>query len=245
VAKIRLDRLLTQRGLAADEDEARRLIMAGKVLIDDAPADKPGAKVAEDAAARLRGKTRKFASRAGEKLAAALDAFGVDPGGLIALDLGASTGGFTDCLLQRGARKVYAVDVGTNQLDYRLRSDSRVIGLERTHAKDLNRELVPDPIEFFTVDVSFTSLRYVLPPLAPLLAPTATGVCLFKPQFEAPREAVRPGGLVDSEAARNALTAFKAWLLETGADLWGETPSAVKGRTGNQEFMLWLRLKKP
>ncbi len=241
MSKLRLDDLLAARGLARDADEARRLIMAGKALVDDRPVDKPGTLTPTTAKLRLRGSPKRFASRAGLKLEAALAHFAVDTTGRVALDLGASTGGFTDCLLQAGAKRVYAVDVGVNQLDYRLRADPRVISLERTHAKRLSRDLIPEPIELLSVDVSFTSLRYVLPPVMPLLAPGAYGLCLFKPQFEAPRTAVRPGGLVAEEDALEAKRLAADWLRDQAITVLGETTSAVKGREGNQEYFFWLR----
>ncbi len=241
--KTRLDHELVKQGFVSDMDEAKRWIMTGLVLVEDQPLDKPGTLIKPDSKIRIKKKTGRFVSRGGEKLAAALLAFQIPVLGRLALDLGASTGGFTDCLLQEGARKVYAVDVGTNQLVYRLRSDPRVVCLERTHARDLNRELVPEPIELLVSDVSFTSLTYVLPYTFGLLAPDADAVCLFKPQFEAPREKVAPGGLVDEKDAATALLSLEVWLHERGIPLLGKMKSPVKGREGNQEFL--IRIKPP
>jgi len=179
--RIRLDEELVRRGLAEDVRAARGLVMAGTVLVDEVPVDKAGTRIADEAAIRLKTTREPFASRAGRKLAGALQTFRIEVEGKIALDLGASTGGFTDCLLQQGAKRVYAVDVGTNQLAWHLRRDARVISLEKTHARVLDRTLVPDAIDILVADVSFTSLRYVLPFAFPLLAENAPAICLFKP----------------------------------------------------------------
>ena len=228
--------------LAPDLDTARRWIMAGKVLVSESRVDKPGTRVSVAAQIRIKGKEKEFSSRAGHKLAAALDAFALEVAGKTALDLGASTGGFTDCLLQRGAAKVFAVDVGTNQLSYGLRMDPRVICLEKTHAKTLNGEIIPQPIELLTVDVSFTSLRYVLPPILPLLAVDARIVCLYKPQFELKRAHIEPGGVVrDLAAVSTDLVDFKAWLARRNLDCFGQIKSPLLGRQGNQEYLLAIR----
>lgn len=239
--KVRIDALLVEQGFFSDVEEARRWVMAGKVLVDDRVIDKPGSMVRANKVPRLRGADRRFVSRGGFKLEAALDAFGIDAHGAVALDLGASTGGFTDCLLQRGAQKVFAVDVGTNQLDYRLRSDERVISLEQTHAKDLNSELVPDRLSLVVTDVSFTSLAYVLPPTLALAEKGCDWVCLFKPQFEVPREAVGAGGIVRDEAAVAAASErVTAALAEAGLTKKKCLPCPLKGREGNQEYLWWL-----
>lgn len=241
-AKVRLDQLMLDQGLADSHDRARRLIMAGAVLVDDQPMDKPGHTVPRDATLRLRTRFQPspYVSRAGEKLASALEGFHINVNHCVALDLGASTGGFTDCLLQRGAERVYAVDVGTNQLAYRLRQDSRVICLERTHAKQLNKNLIPEPINILTVDVSFTSLRYVLPHVLPLLQQDAQCICLFKPQFEVNRDQVGVGGIVDEMIGAAALAQSEPWFAEQGLILRKKIKSPVKGREGNQEYLLWF-----
>jgi len=236
----RLDDALVRRQLCETRDEAHRLIMAGSVLVNDTPSTKAGTTIALNAQLRLRRKSATFVSRAGDKLEGALSAFAVDVAERTCLDLGASTGGFTDCLLRRGARKVYSVDVGTNQLVYQLRTDPRVVCLERTHANKLTPELVPEPIEILVVDVSFTSLRYVLPFAWPLLAKDAWAVCLFKPQFEVARHQVRPGGMVEEKAALAALENFKSWLVEQAVTLVDVMKSPVKGRDGNQEYLFKL-----
>ena len=238
--KQRIDQLLVDRDLAEDLDEARRWIMAGLVLVEDQRIDKPGTLIKTDSHLRIKRKAP-YASRGGFKLAGALDHFPVAVDNRIALDLGASTGGFTDCLLQRGAARVYAVDVGTNQLVWHLRTDPRVVVLEKTHAKALNRKLVPDPISLLVADVSFTSLTYVLPPVLPLLAPEAEGICLFKPQFELPRDQVGQGGIVADERGRQALDEMLVWLAEQGIETRDQIKSPVKGRDGNQEYLIWMR----
>lgn len=238
--KTRLDQALVTQGFAPNVDRAKRMIMAGEVLVDHTPVNKSGALIARDAHIRLRNQKGRYASRAGLKLEAALDHFGLSPKSRIALDLGASTGGFTDCLLKRGAKRVYAVDVGTNQLIYRLRTDQRVISLEKTHANRLNAELIPEPVEALTVDVSFTSLSYVLPFTFPLLAKDAWLICLFKPQFEVEKRMVGEGGIVrDETAVQNQLKQFQTWTLDQGLKLLGNPfPCPVAGREGNREILL-------
>ncbi len=240
-AKQRLDEVLVERGLVADLDEARRLIMAGQVLGDDQRLDKAGQRVHCDVVLRLKHRAGRYVSRAGDKLAGALAAFAIDPRDRICLDLGASTGGFTDCLLQGGAARVYAVDVGTNQLVWQLRNDARVVCLERTHARELDRDRVPEAIELLVVDVSFTSLRYVLPPVLPLLREQAMMVCLFKPQFEVAREKVQRGGLVSEADAEQALAEMLSWCQTQGLSVLGKIKSPVKGLSGNQEYLLQLQ----
>lgn len=243
VKQMRLDELLVRRGLADDKDHAVRLLMSGAVLANDGPVAKAGEKVPEDAQLRLRGKSHDYVGRGGLKLAAALDHWQIDPSGTVALDLGSSTGGFTDCLLRRGAQRVYAVDVGSNQLDFRLRRDPRVVVHEQTHAKHLTRDLIPDPIFLLTADVSFTSLTYVLPFVFPLTAAKARALLLFKPQFELPKESIGPGGIVTDEAAvEQARQTTKAWLESQGWAVLGQIKSPVKGREGNQEF--WFYTEK-
>lgn len=243
VKQTRIDELLVTQGLADNKDHAVRLLMSGAVLANDVPIAKAGDKVPVDANLRLRGKSHDYVGRGGLKLAAALDHWQIDPSNALALDLGSSTGGFTDCMLRRGAQRVYAVDVGSNQLDFRLRRDPRVVVLEQTHAKHLTRELVPDPITLLTADVSFTSLTYVLPFVFPLTAMGAKALLLFKPQFELPKEHIGPGGIVTDEAAvENARCATKTWLENHGQAVLGQIKSPVKGREGNQEF--WFYTEK-
>jgi 23S rRNA (cytidine1920-2'-O)/16S rRNA (cytidine1409-2'-O)-methyltransferase len=211
------------------------------VLVDDVPVDKPGTRVAADAALRLRGEQRRFASRAGEKLAGALADLGVDPSGRACLDVGASTGGFTDCLLQAGAASVVALDVGYGQLDVRLRGDARVRVLERTNARHLQPEAIPERIELVTVDVSFISARLVLPAVT-RVAPQAEVLVLVKPQFEVGRGKVGKGGVVRDEALRaEAVASVAAGARELGYTEAGRAESRLLGPKGNQEIFLWLR----
>ena len=242
VAKQRIDALLVERELAEDLTQARKWIMAGLVLVNDTPIDKPGSQVPIDGQLRLRGKSHNYVGRGGLKLEAAIKHWDVAFDGQIALDLGSSTGGFTDCMLRRGAQKVYAVDVGSNQLDYRLRTDPRVVVLEQTHAKQLEPTRVPDPIAFLTVDVSFTSLTYVLPYVAPLMAAGGKGLLLFKPQFELSREQIDPGGIARDQAAIDAARqATITWLEAQDWQVIDQIKSPVKGREGNQEYWLYVR----
>jgi len=211
------------------------------VLVDDAPVDKPGTRVREDAALRVRGSERRFVSRGGEKLAGALADLGLDPAGRVCIALGASTGGFSDCLLQAGARHVVAVDVGYGQLHERLRQDDRVTVLERTHARDLEPAALPAGIRWVTADVSFISLRLLLPAIA-RVAPAADCLLLVKPQFEVGREQVGKGGVVRDDALREAaVDAVAAAAAELGYTEAGRVDSRVSGPKGNREIFLWLR----
>jgi 23S rRNA (cytidine1920-2'-O)/16S rRNA (cytidine1409-2'-O)-methyltransferase len=238
---VRIDRLLVERGLVPSRELARRLVMAGEVLVDDRPVTKPGADVADEAAIRLRTPASPYVSRGGEKLAGALDAFALDVTGLLALDVGASTGGFTDCLLRRGARGVIAVDVGYGQLAWRLRQDPRVTVLERTNARHLAPGDLPAPAEVATVDVSFISLAKVLPAVVACARPGAAIVALVKPQFEVGRGRVGKGGVVRDEAARaDAVAAVRVAADTLGLAVRGEAESVLPGPKGNREVFLWL-----
>jgi 23S rRNA (cytidine1920-2'-O)/16S rRNA (cytidine1409-2'-O)-methyltransferase len=240
--KSRLDLLLVARGLAPTRQKAQAMILAGLVEVDGRRVDKAGTAVAEDAAIGVTGPPHPYVSRGGIKLAAALDAFGIDPTGAVCLDVGASTGGFTDCLLQRGAARVYAVDVGSGQIDARLRSDPRVILREKVNARFLSSAHVPEAVRIAAVDVSFISLRLVLPAIVPRLAPGAFLVALVKPQFEAGRGEVPRGGVVQSEQTRKRVLseveqACRAASLET----LGSLESPIRGARGNVEFLLVVR----
>jgi 23S rRNA (cytidine1920-2'-O)/16S rRNA (cytidine1409-2'-O)-methyltransferase len=238
---VRLDRLLVDRGLAPSRERAHRLILAGEVLVGDRPATKPGSVVAADAPLRLRARASAYVSRGGEKLAGALDTFGLDVTGMVALDVGASTGGFTDCLLRRGARRVVALDVGYGQLAWALRQDPRVVVLERTNARHLEPSALPEPPELVTVDLSFISLTLVLPALAAALRPGGAVVALVKPQFEAGRGQVGKGGVVRDPAVRAAAVArIRAAAAGLGLRVRGEAESVVPGPKGNREVFLWL-----
>ncbi|MDJ0789491.1 MAG: TlyA family RNA methyltransferase [Myxococcota bacterium] len=236
----RLDERLVSDGLAESRTRAQALIRAGRVLVDDAPVDKPGTRVRSEAAVRVRGEDRRFVSRGGEKLAGALADLGIDPGGLRCLDVGASTGGFSDCLLQAGAAEVVAVDVGYGQLDARLRSDPRVVVRERVNARHLDPEALPGPFDLVTVDVSFISSRLILPALA-RVAPTATWLVMVKPQFELGPERVGKGGVVrDPADRREAADAVAAVALELGHTEQARADSRLAGPKGNVEIFLWL-----
>jgi 23S rRNA (cytidine1920-2'-O)/16S rRNA (cytidine1409-2'-O)-methyltransferase len=236
--RLRLDVLLVEKGLVESREQGRGLIMAGDVLVDDQPITKPGAKVRRGAAIRLKARPR-FVSRGGEKLHAALDRFQIDPRGWVCADVGASTGGFTDCLLQGGAVRVYAIDVGYGQLAWPLRQDERVVVLERVNARYL--EHLPEPVELVTIDVSFISLRHLLPVVWGWLKPSGQVVALVKPQFEAGKGQVGKGGVVRRpEVHRQVLLDTAAMASEQFA-VAGLIPSPVKGPAGNIEFLMWLR----
>ncbi|HNU83414.1 MAG TPA: TlyA family RNA methyltransferase [Thermoanaerobaculia bacterium] len=238
---MRLDQLLVERGLFASREQARRSVMAGAVEVDGRRVDKPGAAV--DAAAALAVREREpFVSRGGRKLAGALDAFGIDPAGRVCLDIGASTGGFTDCLLQRGARRVYAFDVGHGLLDARLRADPRVVLRERFNARHLEPGDVPEPVALAVFDVSFISLLKVVPPAIPLVAPGGLLLPLVKPQFEVGRAAVGKGGVVRDESVRREIVRRRAAeLVDLGLELVAESDSRLPGADGNREVFLLLR----
>lgn len=241
VAKQRLDVLLVARGLAESREQAQRLIMAGEVLVNDTVNDKPGKSVPEDVMLRVR-TPLPYVSRGGVKLAAALDAFGLDVTGLVAVDVGASTGGFTDCLLQRGVAQVYAIDVGYGQLAWKLRADARVVNLERTNIRYLAS--LPNGVlaDLAVIDASFISLALVLPATLNLLTPQAQVVALIKPQFEAGKEQVGKGGVVrDAKVHRRVLEETIAWARQCGLTVAGLIVSPLLGPAGNVEFLIWLQ----
>jgi 23S rRNA (cytidine1920-2'-O)/16S rRNA (cytidine1409-2'-O)-methyltransferase len=226
--------------LVESRTRAQALIRAGRVLVDDAPVDKPGTRIRDDAALRLRGEERRFVSRGGVKLSGALSELGIDPAGRSCLDIGASTGGFTDCLLQAGARRVAAVDVGYGQLDLRLREDSRVQVLERTNARNLEPSAISFEIDLVTVDVSFISVRLLLPRIAEV-APRAWLLVMVKPQFEVGRGQVGKGGVVRDEALRlGAVEEVAAAARALGYSERGRAESGLPGPKGNVEIFLWL-----
>lgn len=236
--KQRLDILLVERGAVESREVARRLIMAGEVSVNGQVIDKPGQRVAVDAELTLRAKPR-FVSRGGDKLDAALGAFPVTIAGKICADVGASTGGFTDCLLQRGAVKVYAIDVGYGQLDYRLRRDERVVVMERTNARYV--ETLPEPISLVSIDASFISLRLLLPVVKGWLTPDGAVIPLIKPQFEAGKQDVGKGGVVKSpEVHRRVLREVLTAAAAEGFQVGGLIRSPLRGPAGNIEFLAWL-----
>ncbi len=240
---MRLDLLLFELGHFPSREAARRAVMAGLILVDGRRVDKPGSQVAAEATVEVTGPKEPFVSRGGRKLAHALEHFAVDPAGCVALDVGCSTGGFTDCLLQRGARRVYAVDVGYGQLDHRLRQDRRVVVMERTNARHLARDAIPEQCDLITVDVSFISLLKVVPALLPFLAPGGRLLALIKPQFEAGREQVGKGGVIRDQAVRRRVIDRRAAeLASLGLRLAGIVDSAVVGaKKGNREAFALLR----
>lgn len=229
---------MVERGLAGSRQEAAGLILAGAVSVDGVRVDKQAKLVPVEARIEITRRATPFASRAGGKLAAALDAFGIDPAGLVALDVGASTGGFTDCLLQRGARRIYAVDVGYGQLDWKLRQDSRVTVLDRTNIRYLDRSAVPEPVDLAVADVSFISLTLVLPSLVRFLREPAWVVALVKPQFEVGRGRVGRGGIVrDDTLRREATGKILACADGLGLERIGVMDSPVEGQKGNREIL--------
>ena len=241
--RVRLDQLLVERGLAPSRARAQSLILAGLVRVEGALVDKAGKAVPADASLEVAAAEHPWVSRGGVKLAAALDAFGISPAGKRCLDVGASTGGFTHVLLERGAVQVVALDVGHGQLDWRLRQDPRVMVKEGINARYLAREDLPGRFDLITVDVSFISLRLVLPALVPLLAERSDMVVLVKPQFEAGRTQVAKGGVVrDSAVREQAIERVLATARELGLDCLGRIPSPLPGPAGNVEELAHLRL---
>lgn len=235
---VRLDLLLSEKGLCASREQAKRLILAGCVRVDGTVIDKAAARVSPEAHLEVLARPQ-YVSRGGYKLAAALDAFGVNPAGRVAADVGASTGGFTDCLLQRGAARVYAIDVGYGQLAWELRQDARVVVMERVNARYL--EALPEPVSLVTMDVSFISLRHILPQAARWLEPGGEVIVLIKPQFEAGRRWVGKGGVVrDARVHAWVLEHILHWAREEGWSVLGLIPSPIKGPKGNIEFLAWL-----
>ncbi len=238
--RTRIDRLLVDRGLVESREKATRLILAGEVLVDGQRVDKAGALVTAESEIEVRGGSR-YVSRGGEKLEHALDDFAVDVRDRICMDVGASTGGFTDCLLQRGATRVYAVDVGTGQLDQKLRNDPRVIVMERTNARTLDARLFEDRPSLAVVDVAFISLEKVLPSIFSVLTPRGEAVVLVKPQFEVGRDAVGKGGVVrDPMLHRAVITRLARYAVLRGWHVRGVTASPLRGPKGNREFFLHL-----
>jgi 23S rRNA (cytidine1920-2'-O)/16S rRNA (cytidine1409-2'-O)-methyltransferase len=236
--KQRLDVVVHERGLAATRAKARGMIMAGEILVDGAAVDKPGTMVRSDVSIEVKSKPR-FVSRGGEKLAGALADFQFDVSGRICADVGASTGGFTDCLLQNGAARVYAIDVGYGLIDYTLRQDSRVILMERTNARYV--EQLDEPVSLVVVDASFISLRLLLPVIKGWLTPQADVIALIKPQFEAGKKDIGKGGVVKDQAVhRRVLEEILQFGLEQDFSICGLTRSSIKGQSGNIEFLVWF-----
>jgi 23S rRNA (cytidine1920-2'-O)/16S rRNA (cytidine1409-2'-O)-methyltransferase len=237
--KVRLDRLLVERGLAESRQKAQALILAGQVMVDEQKVEKCGTTVSAEAGLRLLGETLRYASRAGLKLEAALDHFGVDPKGKTCLDIGASTGGFTDCLLQRGAARVFAVDAGTNQLDWKLRHDPRVTVMEKINARYLGFDQIGALVALVTMDVSFISSTLILPVLPPLLEEGADLLVLVKPQFEVGPGQVGKGGVVrDPQLHEEAISKVARKTADLGFSDIGGVESVLPGAAGNREFFV-------
>lgn len=245
--KRRVDTLLVERGLAESRARAQALVLAGLVWSDGQRLDKPGISLADDTPLEVRGREHPWVSRGGIKLAHALDHFAIDPTGAVALDIGASTGGFTDVLLTRGARRVYAVDVGHGQLAWKLRQDARVTVLERTNARHLTREQIPEAPDLVVCDASFIGLTTVLPAALALAAPAARRVALIKPQFEVGKGKVGKGGVVRDPALHGEVCArITAWLAaQPGWRVEGLTESPIQGPEGNIEFLVHARRTPP
>jgi 23S rRNA (cytidine1920-2'-O)/16S rRNA (cytidine1409-2'-O)-methyltransferase len=241
--KMRADVAVFEQGLAPSRERAQALILAGQILCGDKPVTKAGDVLPVGAVLRLRGEPMPYVSRGGLKLVHALDVFKVDVAGAVAVDIGASTGGFTDCLLQRGAARVYCIDVGHGQLDWKIASDPRVVVIDRTNIRHMEPTRIPERCTLAVTDVSFISLRLVLPAMPALLVPGAPAVVLVKPQFEVGREKVGKGGIVrDDGDRRQAIADVAAAAQSLGFTVLGETTSPITGGKGNVEFLLHLRL---
>ena len=243
MAKERLDVALTARGLAESRQKAQAVIMAGQVYVNGQKQTKAGAPVKTEDQLEVRGKTLPYVSRGGLKLEKAMKLWPITLTGAVCADIGASTGGFTDCMLQNGARLVYAVDVGYNQLDYRLRTHPQVVCMERTNARYLTREQIPEELDFFSVDVSFISLNLILPALRPLMKEGGQAVCLVKPQFEAGKEKVGKHGVVrDPQVHLEVLEHFLGHAANAGFAVKDITFSPIKGPEGNIEYLGYLQV---
>ena len=244
-SKKRLDVAMVERGLAESRQKAQAVIMAGQVFVDGQRVDKAGAPVTEARAIEVRGRALPYVSRGGLKLEKAMQLWPIALNGAVCADIGASTGGFTDCMLQNGAQKVYAVDVGYNQLDYRLRTHPQVVCMERTNARYLTQEQIPDLLDFFSVDVSFISLNLILPALRPLMQETGEGVCLVKPQFEAGKDKVGKKGVVRDPAVHlEVLEHFLEHAAHAGFSVKDITFSPIRGPEGNIEYLGYLSVRQ-
>lgn len=240
--KERLDIVLVQRKLAASREKAKSIIMEGLVYVNGQKSDKPGTPVKEDDQIEIRGELLRYVSRGGKKLEKAMQVFPIQLDGRVCIDIGASTGGFTDCMLQNGAVKVYAVDVGYGQLAWKLRTDERVVNMERTNIRSVTPDQLGEPIEFFSVDVSFISLHHIFPVAQAITTPDAMGVCLVKPQFEAGREKVGKNGVVRDPATHcEVLHNAMGYAAANGFAVRGLDFSPVKGPEGNIEYLMFVQ----
>lgn len=239
--KLRLDQYLVQNGLIQSRERAKAMIMSGVVYVNGQKADKAGDMIAPDAAVEVRGKDIGYVSRGGLKLEKAMQVFPLTPSGKVCMDIGASTGGFTDCMLKNGAKKVYAVDVGYGQLAWSLRTDERVVNMERTNIRNVTGDMLEEPIEFFSVDVSFISLFHIFPVAQRISTENASGVCLVKPQFEAGREKVGKHGVVrEPETHREVIHNAMGFAVNNGFTVKGLDFSPVKGPEGNIEYLMFV-----
>jgi 23S rRNA (cytidine1920-2'-O)/16S rRNA (cytidine1409-2'-O)-methyltransferase len=242
VSKERIDKLLAERGMVSSRERARALIMEGRVRVDGQVVYKAGAQVSPDALIEIQGDDLPFVSRGGMKLEGALEDFGVNPRGMVVMDVGASTGGFTDCVLQRGASKVYAVDVGYGQLAWKLQKDPRVINLERRNVRYLKREEIGEEMDLIVIDTSFISVEKFLPHLLEFLRKGGTILSLIKPQFEVGRGEVGKGGVVKDPALhRKVIERISKWSQDLGLRVLGVTESRLLGPKGNKEFFIYLK----
>jgi 23S rRNA (cytidine1920-2'-O)/16S rRNA (cytidine1409-2'-O)-methyltransferase len=244
VIKLRLDWLLVDRGLVDSRERGQALILAGQVMVNAQKVQKAGAIVPGDAEVRILGERMPYVSRGGLKLEGALRTFGIDVAGMTALDVGASTGGFTDCLLQHGCRKVFAVDVGYGQMAWKVRQDPRVVVIERVNIREMAASLVPEPVDVAVIDVSFISLEKVVPAVLPFLKAGARMVALIKPQFEVGKGQVGKGGIVRDEVTRMAaVEKIRAAFNGAGLDIQGIMPSPITGQDGNVEYLLYAVMR--
>jgi 23S rRNA (cytidine1920-2'-O)/16S rRNA (cytidine1409-2'-O)-methyltransferase len=237
----RIDAALVEKGLAQSRDRAKRLVMSGRVLVNDIPVDKPGTQIAADAVLTIKGEEIPYVSRGGLKLERALEIFGIDPNGMVCMDVGASTGGFTDCLLQRGAERVFAVDVGYGQLAWSLRQNPRVVLFERTNIRRMSPTDLPEPVDLAVIDVSFISLRIVVPVVQSFLKTDGTILALIKPQFEVGKGRVGKGGVVRDAALHDeVIRDLTSYFSSVGLDCREVIPSPIRGAKGNREFLIHL-----
>jgi 23S rRNA (cytidine1920-2'-O)/16S rRNA (cytidine1409-2'-O)-methyltransferase len=244
--KERIDKLLVEQGLVGSREKAKALILAGQVVVNDQRIDKAGETVPADATIRIKGDTIPYVSRGGLKLEKALDYFDIDVKGKVAADIGASTGGFTDCLLQRGTIKVYAIDVGYGQMALKVKDDPRVVSIERTNIRKMSPVTVPEKVDIAVTDVSFISLTKVLPHIIPLLKEEGEIVALIKPQFEVGKGEVGKGGIVkDEKKIESVIESIKAFCIKLGLRVKGLTPSPIQGAKGNREFLIYLTTTSP
>jgi len=243
--KERLDKLLVEKGLVQSREKAKALIMAGQIIVDDKRVDKAGEMVPIDGDIRIRGDVMPYVSRGGLKLEEALRHFNIDVGGKVAIDVGASTGGFTDCLLQNGIARVYAVDVGYGQMALKVKDDPRVVSIERTNIRDMQEGTVPEKVDIAVTDVSFISLTKVLPHIIMLLKERGEIVALIKPQFEVGKGEVGKGGIVkDEKKIASVIESIKTFCIDLGLSVEGAIPSPIHGAKGNREFLIYLKTEK-